>query len=238
MAALAMLFIPSISWAGEVRVAVASNFRPALIEVAALFERQTNHTLIIVSGSTGKLYTQIRHGAPFDVFLSADQHTASRLVREGIAAEESQFTYARGALVLWHRGTESLPLDWLEAAPARIAIAHPDLAPYGQAAQQVLARPGSAEHHIIRGENVSQALQFAVTGHVDAALVARSLALLAARDGAGTWTAVPEEWYQPLDQDAVLLTRAAEDSAARDFLAFLVRPETRALLHDLGYEVP
>jgi molybdate transport system substrate-binding protein len=174
-----LLALPQVVWSGEVYVAVASNFLNPLKEIATRYKQDTGDRLILVSGSTGKLYAQVRHGAPFDVLLAADSKRPALLEREGVGVVGTRFTYAVGALVLWSlepgrvRGEESLA----QMSKGKLAIANPKTAPYGRAARQVLESLGfwkKLQPFLVRGENIAQTLQFVATGNATLGFVAKS----------------------------------------------------------------
>ncbi|KMW57436.1 Molybdenum ABC transporter, periplasmic molybdenum-binding protein ModA [Candidatus Rhodobacter oscarellae] len=226
--------------AERVTVAVAANFLTTARDVAAVFSAQTGHEVDLVHGSTGKLFAQIRAGAPFDVFLSADAARPARLREVGEVAEGGIATYAIGRLALVH-GERTKPgtLDEILARPSlRFAIADPAVAPYGAAARDVLRaeRGATWQSNVVMGESVGQAFTFVATGNVDAGLVA----LAQARTFEGDiWVLeLPDARHAPIQQDAALLKRAAANPAARAFLEFLSAPFARQIISDAGYEVP
>lgn len=224
--------------AGEVRVAVASNFAPALERLAPAFTERTGHRLQVSSGSTGKLYAQLRRGAPFDVFLAADRARPERLEREGRIVPGSRFTYARGVLVLWSPVTplpETVEAGLRDERLAPLALANPALAPYGRAARQTLERLGlwrEREPSLVRGENIAQTYQFVATGHAPLGLVALSQYRQRPR---GEMRPVPTELHEPVEQQGVLLRDTPE---ARALLEFLQSEPARERLRELGYEMP
>jgi len=231
--------------AGETTAAVATNFTNPARTLIARFETGTGHRVHLVTGSTGKLYAQILHGAPFDVFLAADRARPQLLEAEGRAAAGTRFTYARGRLVLWSATAGYIkenPAAQLKAAAFnRLAIANPKTAPYGQAARAVLLRLGlwdTLQPKLVRGENIGQAFQFVATGNAELGLVARSQVRDPNLTTPGSGWDVPPGWHPPLDQDAVLLERGAANAAARAFLDYLKGPAARALIEQYGYAVP
>lgn len=225
-----------------VRVAVASNFAPALESLTEDFESSHGVELLVSIGSTGKHTVQIRRGAPFDVFLAADAEHPRALEAEGVAIAGSRFTYALGRLMLWSLDPERvLGADSLQPQErdrgATLAIANPELAPYGRAARQYLESRGLWEDYPglrVQGENVGQAYRFARSGNVAMAFVAQAQVLADADSGGHGWL-VPGTSHDAIEQQAVLLNDTPE---ARAFLAFLRTPETRQRLLELGYEVP
>lgn len=223
--------------AGDVRAAVAANFREAASEVGAAFEAATPHSVRYSFGSTGQLYAQIAFGAPFDVFLAADASRPENAIEEGFGVEGTQFTYATGRVVLYSaaRGLVSGPEALHEGRFSALAIAEPTVAPYGAAAVETMRRIGaytSAEGRLVFGLSVAQAFQFVQTGSADLGFVA--LAQIARRTGGSRWI-VPSDFHEPIRQDAVLLERGARNPAARAFLAFLKGSEAEAILDSFGY---
>lgn len=230
--------------AEEVLVAQAANFSKPLEEIAGVFERATGHRVRISSGSTGKLYAQIKNGAPFDVFLAADQRRPELLEEDGLTVPGSRFTYAVGRLTLWSRDPDRISGDG--AAVLRrgdftyLAIANPKTAPFGAAAVQVMRNLGLADalsRKIVQGESVSQAFQFVFSGNAELGFLSLSQILDPRVDGAGSRWDVPQELYDPLRMDAVQLARSAGDAAARAFLDFVRGPEARAIIERYGYSM-
>lgn len=238
--AAALGFTGSVT-ADGLRIAVASNFRTAMGALEEVFEARSGHTLQISFGSTGKQYAQIHNGAPFDVFLAADSLRPQLLEQEGRAEPGSRFTYAIGRLVLWspQPGLVKAGGDILHGDRFRhLAIANPELAPYGEAAREVLVALSQWERlsgRIVRGENISQAFHFVSSGNAELGFVA--LAQLAGRGAAadGSYWLIPQELYTPIHQQAVLLSNTA---AARAFLAWIEGPEASAIIRDHGYGLP
>jgi molybdate transport system substrate-binding protein len=228
--------------AGEVHVAVAQNFAPVARELGAAFERSNGGRVILSAASSGKLYAQIDSGAPFDVFLSADAERPARLESEGLATAGSRFTYALGRLVLWSADLERVDPGGkvLEGEDWRhLAIANPELAPYGAAAAETLRGLGLWERvasRLVRGEDVGQAFQFVVSGNAELGFVALSQ-LADGQHGGSRWL-VPESLHAPIEQQAVLLARAAENATARAFLAFLRSAQAHARISQAGYGAP
>lgn len=230
-----------IACAATVPVAVAANFTASLQRLATDFQRRSGHTLLISSGSSGKLTAQIQNGAPYAVLLSADEVRPRQLIAAGLAVPGTQFTYAIGRLVLWSpRATEVDARGVVLHGPfTRLAIANPKTAPYGAAAMQVLQHLGlwmQVEKRLVYGESIAQTLQFVRSGNVPLGFVA--LAQVAHAQPAGSRWLVPQTLYDPLRQDAVLLKRGATQNAAREFLAYLRSPAARALIAADGYGLP
>lgn len=224
---------------GTVRAAVAANFTAAAREVAAAFEDRTGNRILLSFGSTGQLYAQIVQGAPFEVFLAADQERPERAERDGHAVPGSRRTYAVGRLVLF--STEPDRVDGPDALRhpglGRIALANPALAPYGRAAMEVLRALGLAEllrDRQVIGTNVSQAHQFVRTGNAELGFIA--LSQMVHRPGGSRWL-VPEHLHAPIRQQAVLLEAGRGNPAAARFLEFLGSESATEILHRNGYLV-
>lgn len=222
--------------AGAVRVAVAANFADTLDTLAAAFEADTGHEVVASAGATGALYAQITQGAPFDVFLAADERRPSQAIAAGLAVPGTQFTYARGRLALY-----STVLDVSDGAGVlaaaefhHLAIADPHSAPYGAAAVAVIEGLGLGEalaSRRVSGENITQTLQFIETGNAELGFVALSQVI----GKPGSQWLPPEDLYPPIVQDAVLLEAGVGNVAARDFLAFLKSGEASAIIAAAGY---
>ena len=238
---LTLLLFPLCSYSGTLRIAVAANFTDAMMELVPLFEQRSGHGVKVSFGSTGKLYAQITHGAPFEVFLAADEARPGRLVREKLALAESRMTYARGRLVLWSADKNRISdgeATLRNGDYRRLAIANPKTAPYGLAAQQVLQRLGLWEQvsgKLVRGDSIAQTFQFTATGNAELGLVAASQERAWPHKGS-LWE-IPDNYYQPIAQQAVLLKRGAQSAAARAFMQFLASDEARSVIRDFGYAV-
>ena len=239
---LTWALLPAATPAEEALVAVATNFAAVIETLETDFERSSGHRLTVTTGSTGKLYAQIVNGAPFDVLLAADQRRPELLEREGHAVEGLRFTYAIGRLALWSPNDPSQPIgrETLELGSFRkLAIANPDLAPYGAAARETLERLGLLERlrdRIVMGENIGQTYAMVATGNADLGFVALAY-VLNPRGMRGSHWEVPISTYTPIRQDAVLLSRAAKNEAAREFLEFLKRADVRTDIQRFGYRV-
>lgn len=234
-----MVFGGSAS-AGEVRVAVAANFSAVLSDIAERFTDETGHLVRISTGSTGLLFTQISQGAPFDIFMAADQERPDRLLEEGYAVADSGFVYAVGRLVLYSAepGLVEDVFSLQKPQIDRIAIANPRTAPYGAAAYRLLEASGlleSFDGRIVQGANIAQTFQFVATQSVDAGFVA--LSQVVGRDGGSRWI-VPADMHDSLAQKAVLLITGKENPASVAFMAYLRTPEIQQLIQSWGYDVP
>ena len=221
----------------EVYVAVAQNFALPFAEIARELEAVSGLRVVTTTGSTGALYAQIVAGAPFAVFLAADEERPRRLVDEGLAVAESRFTYARGRLALWRPGLEIADGAALLAGGDfdHLAMANPATAPYGRAARQALEALGvwpAVEAKVVFGSDVGQAYQFVATGNADLGLIARSQL---DHEAEGAAWLVPERLHAPIEQQAVLLASAAGDEAAIELLDWLRGPEARRVLERFGH---
>ena len=226
--------------AGSVRVAVAANFRMAMLEIAEKFEAEQGHVVTLSTGSSGQLFAQISNGAPYDVFLSADQERPEKLVEAGLALPDSRFTYAAGRLyLLLPKAGRNLTEDPELSDVQRLAIANPRTAPYGAAAMQAMSKltfpsgdPQIAEAQSVAGVNAAVA-----AGAVDAGFAAYStVSGIPDADRSG-WL-VPADYHAPILQDAVLLNRAADNDAAIALLDWLRSDRAKEILLSYGYDVP
>lgn len=227
---------------GVARVAVASNFAEAARKLAADYAKHSGQKIEISSASTGKLYAQIVNGAPFDVLLSADAETPRRLVEEGLAEGATLHDYAIGRLVLWSRDPARVKDGEAllrRGAIERLAIANPDLAPYGAAARDALdyvRRWEELRPKLVLGENVGQAAQFVVSGAAPLGLLPRALVQEARKTTPGSGWEIPASWHAPIVQSAVLLKRGQRNPAARGFLKYLQSPAAKQRIHAFGYD--
>jgi molybdate transport system substrate-binding protein len=236
-----MLFSIQV-YADEVRIAVAANFIDATRGLVPMFERTTGHTTKISYGSTGKLYSQIEHGAPFELFLAADTQRPIKAEKEGLAVTGSRFIYAKGKLVLWSAQPNRFDSGetYLKTSNFKhIALANPKTAPYGQAAIQVLEHINQFDlltPKLVMGDSIAQTFQFAATGNADAGFVA--LAQIKGWKGEiGTLWEIPTDYYAPINQAAVLLKKGASNPAARAYLEFLKSDKAREVIKKYGYGV-
>lgn len=238
MAVITVLaLVPLSAQADSATLAVATNFAPTAERLAAEFASETGHQIVVTGGATGKLYAQIGAGAPFDVFLSADQKTAEQLVADGLAVADSRFTYATGRLALWSADEArdlSDPRAALRAAN-HVAIANPDLAPYGRAAVETIEALGLSadlQGKFVTGENIGQAQTMVASGAAELGFVAASA--LVGRDDGTAWP-VPADSHAALRQDAVLLIHGAGNAAAEGFLAYLAGAKAQQVIVGAGY---
>lgn len=232
----------SAARAADVQVAVAANFTAPMQAIAADFEKATGHKVVAAFGATGQFYAQIRNGAPFDVFLAADDTTPEKLDKEGLTVAGSRFTYATGALALWsaRSGYVDANGDVLKANQfAHLAIANPKTAPYGLAATQVLDKLGLAQAvatRIVEGQSIAQAHQFVSTGNAELGFVALSQIFKDGMITSGSAWKVPASMHDPIRQDAVLLAKGKDNPAARALIDYLKGPAAAAVIRAYGYQ--
>lgn len=237
LALVAGLLACSAAHAETVNVAVAANFTKVAEELAPLFKAETGHDVVYSFGATGQLYTQATQGAPFEVFLSADDVRPTQAVSDGIGVEGMVFTYAIGALALYSTsldlgdGEAVLKADGFE----KLAIADPETAPYGRAAVETLTALGLVDQltpKFVTGENITQTLQFTESGNAELGFVAASQVV--GKDG--VWI-VPSDLHEPIRQDAVLLKAGEANPAALAYVDFLKSDAAVAVIEAAGYVV-
>ena len=231
----------SAAQADEVVVAVAANFLAPLQEISAEFTKDTQHTASLTAGSTGKMFAQIQNGAPFEVMVSADRKTPNKLIEAKLAVAASQFTYARGKLVLWSADPALVDAkgDVLKTGHFNhLAIANPKTAPYGQAAVELMAKLGlsaSLQPKLVQGENIAQTKMFVDSGGAELGFVALSQVYKNGTISKGSVWEVPLDQYAPIYQDAVLLNKGANNPAATALLAYLKSDKAKAIMAKYGY---
>jgi len=227
--------------AEEVSVAVAANFTAPMKLITAKFEATTGHRTVLSVGSSGKFYAQISNGAPFELFFSADQTIPLKLEQDGLADSASRFTYALGALTLWSadpRRIDNSPAILRQYDYNKLAVANPRLAPYGAAAMEVLTSLGlvdSVKDRIVWGENIAQTYQFAHSGNADLGFVALSQVWRNGEISVGSAWIVPDNLYNPIRQDAVLLLKGENNPAATALLQFMKSEMARTIIKEFGY---
>jgi len=231
--------------ADEIKVAVASNFYPAMKEIALQYELKQsqsseNHKIILISGSSGKHYAQIMNGAPFDIFFSADKVRPILLEKKGISESGSRFTYALGRLVLWSSLDGFVEKDeQLYNNELRfLAIANPKIAPYGVAAREALISINlweDLQNKLVRGENIAQTFQFINSGNAKLGFISYSQLMNPNYPVVGSFWEVPQSMYKPIEQQAVVLKKS---SLAKDFLSFIGSDESLNIISKYGYDLP
>ena len=241
LAALWTLCVPGQGRAAEVHVAVAANFSAPMQKIATAFEVQTGHRVRSALGSSGKLATQIKAGAPFEVFLSADSQTPLALEADGLTIVGSRITYAIGRLALWSRQTDLVDAQGAVLRKGNfsyLAMADPRLAPYGAAALEVLKSMGlwpSLQSRVVQADSVGQTYQFVASGNAEMGFVAWAQVQEAQQKG--SFWLVPTALHSPLRQEAVLLQKGKDNPAAQAFMPFLKSPQAQAIILSYGYTV-
>ncbi len=229
--------------ADEVQVAVAANFTAPIQAIAADFEKDTGHKLVAAYGATGQFYTQIKNGAPFEVFLSADDTTPEKLEKEGNTVKGSRFTYAIGTLALWsaQEGYVDSKGEVLKKNEYQhLSIANPKAAPYGLAATQVLEKlklTDVTKAKIVEGQNITQAYQFVSTGNAELGFVALSQIFKDGKVTSGSAWIVPASMHDPIKQDAVILNKGKDNAAAEALVEYLKGPKAAAVIKSYGYQL-
>ena len=243
LATLLTLFTLGSAHADEVQVAVAANFTAPIQAIAADFKKDTGHTLVAAYGATGQFYAQIKNGAPFEVFLSADDSTPQKLESEGDTVKGSRFTYAVGTLALWSakEGYVDAKGDVLQKNQYQhLSIANPKAAPYGLAATQVLAKLGLTDQvksKLVEGQNITQAYQFVSTGNAELGFVALSQIYKDGKVSSGSAWIVPGQMHDPIKQDAVILNKGKDNPAAKALVDYLKGPKAAAVIKSYGYQL-
>ena len=246
---LALLFLLTgiFATAQEIVVAAAADLNAALPQIVEGYTKKTGQAVKVSFGSSGNLASQIRNGAPFDVYFSADEEYPRRLIAEGLALKDTLYRYAIGRLVLWVPVNSPLDVSklgisaLLDPSVKKIAIANPAHAPYGRAAEAAMRHFGIYDQvasRLVLGENVAQAAQFVESGNAQTGLIALSHALAPTLKDKGRYWTVPLDAYPSLNQAAVVLTRSKQQDAARKFLDFLRSPEATSLLSSYGFSLP
>lgn len=229
--------------ADDVQVAVAANFTAPIEEIGKAFNKATGHQLKVSTGSSGKFYAQIKNGAPFQVFLSADEEKPALLEKDGLAVQGSRFTYAIGKLVLWSADPAVVDTKGqilMKNQFNKMAIANPKTAPYGEAAMETLGAlkiKSLLEPKLVMGENIGQTYQFVATGNAEIGFVALSQVTRENKITSGSAWVVPEKLYSPIKQDAVLLVNGKDSPAARLLMTFLRSEDTLNVIKSYGYGV-
>lgn len=239
---LMMICLAGFAQAGEVSVAVAANFTAPMQKIAAAFAQDTGHKAQLSFGSTGKFYTQIKNGAPFQLLLAADDETPARLEKEGLGVAGTCFTYAIGKLVLWSKqpGLVDAKGEVLKTGPfERLAVADPKLAPYGAAAMETLSKLGLLtrwQDKLVQGENIAQAYQFVLTENAPLGFVAMSQVFANGRITQGSGWLVPAHLHTPIRQDAIVLASGKDNAAALALAGYLRGEKARQIIRSYGYD--
>lgn len=238
---LLLLASATTAQAGEVQMAVAANFAGPIAKIGEAFTAATGHVLKVSSGATGKFYSQILSGAPFEVLLAADDETPRKLVTANHAMAGTQFTYAIGKLVLWSAKpgfVDDQGAVLTSSKVTHLSVANAKTAPYGAAAIEVLKRRGLAETlapRLVTGESIAQAYQFVATGNAEIGFVALSQVVVPGKAALGSHWLVPQNLYSEIRQDAVLLKAGEKNPAAKGLLDFLKSDAAKRIIRDHGY---
>lgn len=232
------------AWAGSLTIAAAADLKYAMAEVVTNFRAsRPGDRVEVIYGSSGKFYTQIVNGAPFDLYFSADIAYPRELAKQGLTAGPVR-PYALGRIVLWSLKPElaGVPLKQLPQAPIRkFAIANPQHAPYGLRAMEALEHQGvwqAMQPKLVMGENVAHAAQFVDSGAADAGIVALALVLSPTLKDKGAWTLIPDAWHEPLEQGCVVTRRAGGNALAAAFADYMDSPPARAVMRRYGFVLP
>jgi molybdate transport system substrate-binding protein len=239
-----LLFASTMIHAEEIRVAVAANFSAPVKKIAGLFEKETGNRVTLTFGTVGQFYSQIKNGAPFDVLISADRSTPDKLVADGLALNETRYTYAIGKLVLWslQPGLVKEGGDVLRHGTFKhLSLANPKLAVYGAAGEEVMKRMGiydQLKSRIVLAENITQAYQFVASGNAEIGFVALSQVI----DGngkisRGSYWMVPANMYPKIEQDAIVLSRGKDKNAAHQLIGYLKKNQVKDLIRSYGYVI-
>lgn len=238
---LLLLLVATPVKADEIQIAVAANFIAPAKRIASNFEKETGHKVTLCFGATGKLYTQIKNGAPFEALLAADADTPLRLEQEGVAVPGSRFTYAIGQLVLWSAQPGVIDPEGnilQKNSFNHLAIADPKLAPYGKAALETLTNLGLLETlqpKFVQGENIAQAQQFIASGNAELGFIALAQIIKDGHIIDGSAWKVPAHLHKPIHQDAVLLNKGKEKAAVLAWLNYLKNEKGKAVMRTYGY---
>jgi molybdate transport system substrate-binding protein len=240
--ALVLALSAGFAAAEEAQLAVAANFTAPMKAIIARFEVDTGHTVKASYGSTGKLYAQIKNGAPFEALLAADQKRPELLEEEGMAVPGSRFTYAIGSLVLWSADTDKVgdgPALLESGDFNKLSIANPKLAPYGAASMEAMDALGvkdAIESKLVMGENIAQTYQFVDTGNAEVGFVALSQVMEGGEINKGSGWIVPADLHSPIRQDAVILQRGKDNPAVVALFEYLKGEKAQGVIRDFGYQ--
>jgi molybdate transport system substrate-binding protein len=240
---LSAALLPAVpAYADQVQAAVAANFIPPFREIAEAFEKTTGHQVQTSAGSSGKFYAQIKNGAPFEVFFSADDERPKRLEEEGFGVQGQRFTYAVGRLVLWSPDPKLVyGEDTLRKGEFKhLAMANPKTAPYGAAAMQAMQKLGVWERlqrRLVQGENLGQTSGFIESGNAELGFLALSQVMDAKLKGKGSRWDVPTSLHDPIRQDALLLTNGQRSVAAKALMEFMHGAQAQNIIQRYGYDL-
>ncbi|VAX17592.1 Molybdenum ABC transporter, substrate-binding protein ModA [hydrothermal vent metagenome] len=244
LVAFTVVGVSSYAVAGEVNVAVAANFLGTAKKISSAFEQKTGHKIILSAGSTGQLYAQIRNGAPYDFFFSADSKRTAKLEKDGFVANGARFIYALGGVALYSAEPEYVDGkgEILRTGNFnKLAIANPKTAPYGRAAIEILDKMGlyaQLSDKLVYGQSVAQAFQFVASKAVKLGFVALSQLKEAGTNLKGSYWAVNPSLYEPIKQEAALLRKGESNKTAMEFMEFTKSAEAKKIIKTFGYTLP
>jgi molybdate transport system substrate-binding protein len=230
----------------EITIAAAADLQPVMQELATRFESQTHSKVKLSFGSSGNFFAQIKNGAPYDLFFSADLSYPQKLQDAGLTQPGSLYEYATGKIVLWTPRASAIDVSKglsVAADPEvkRLAIANPAHAPYGRAAQAALKKSGLWEKvapKLVMGENIAQTAEFVQSGNADVGILALSLALSPSMRNEGRYFEIPQPLYPPLRQAVVILKRSQHKEGSEQFVEFMTTAATKSLLLQYGFAPP
>jgi molybdate transport system substrate-binding protein len=244
IAALCSVLVTTSAAAGKITVAAAADLRFAMDEIILAFKKSNpDDEIVVIYGSSGKFHTQIRHGAPYDMYFSADIDFPRALYNSGLAASEV-IPYGVGRIVLWSATLDARKLTLASLSDpgiSRIAIANPRHAPYGKRAEEALKAAGVwevVESKLVFGENIAQTAQFVQSGSAQVGIIALSLALNPELANRGGYWLIPDRLHEPLEQGFVIVKQVQDKALAKRFADFIMGPQARAVLNRYGFEVP
>jgi len=228
----------------KLTIAAAADLKFALDEIVVMFKRANPSAQIeTIYGSSGNFSTQIRQGAPYDLYFSADMAYPRALKAEGLAASEVQ-AYGVGRIVLWSPSRDAGKMtlaDLADPSIKKLAIANPEHAPYGKRAEEALKAAGvwgKVEAKLVYGENVAQAAQFVQSGNAQVGIIAQSLALSPELAKQGSYALISDKLHQPLEQGFIIIRRAADNLLAQEFARFIMSKEARTIMTRYGFALP
>ncbi|PCK08598.1 MAG: molybdate ABC transporter substrate-binding protein [Alteromonadaceae bacterium] len=241
---LVLSILPHVSRAESIHIAAASNFTGAMKALVAEFEQASGHKVHVSFGSSGKFYAQIMHGAPFQIFFSADQAKPKALEKSGLSVSGTRFTYAIGALALWSSKPGFIDSEGRRLRNGnfnKLALANPKLAPYGIAAIEVLESlklKQNTRSKWVQGENIAQTYQFISTGNADLGFISLAQIRQKNQSTPGSVWIIPTTLHEPIRQDAVLLKRGEKNRAAQELLKFIRSEQAQTIIKSHGYQIP
>jgi molybdate transport system substrate-binding protein len=245
LALCSLLSVAFAAHAEKITVAAAADLKFAMDEVAAEFRNvHPGEEVEIIYGSSGKAYTQIQQGAPYDLYFSADIAFPRELIEHGFAASASVTPYARGRIVLWSTtrdASKMTPVSLADPAITHVATANPQHAPYGRRAEEALRAANlwnTVESKMVYGENITQAAQFVQTGNAQVGIIALSLAVSPELSSKGGYYLIPDNLHEPLEQGFIILKRARHNALARQFADYMSTPPARAIMTRYGFVLP